>query len=287
LKKRKNNIPIIIRVVQRIFPVLERWAPFLADRIFRLVFYVPAPYPVPVKEQECGQTGKEIELRVEGKTIRGYQWGGADFPYVLLVHGWAGRATQFRRFIPHLLEKGLRVIGFDGPAHGRSDGMKTSIMEFEVMLREIFSAYGKPAGIITHSFGGAAVLYSAMHGLPVDKLVNVASPAIADEILKTYLRAINGSWKSAERFKKFVIRKTGKPFEEFTALHAVRNLREPVDLLMVMDDQDTDVVFRNAEELMKVYPSAKLFRTSGLGHTRILKDEHVIARTIAFITGSL
>lgn len=285
MKKKKNNIPLIIRVVQWLFPVLERWAPPLADRIFRLVFYVPAPYPVPVKEKECGQTGKEIALQVEGKTIRGYQWGDPSLPYVLLVHGWAGRATQFRRFIPHLLERGFCVVGPDGPAHGRSDGVKTSILEFEIMLRTIFHAYGKPAGIITHSFGGAAVLYAAMHGLPVGKLVNIASPSIADEILKTYLRAIHGSWKSAERFKRFVIRKTGKTFEEFTALHAVKNLPQPVNLLMVMDEQDTDVVFRNAEELQKAYPSAKLLRTSGLGHTRILKDELVISKTIEFIIG--
>ncbi|MBL7863899.1 MAG: alpha/beta fold hydrolase [Cyclobacteriaceae bacterium] len=283
MKKKKNNIPLIIRVVQTAFPVLERWAPFLADRVFRLVFYVPARYPVPAKEKDFAATGRNIEVLVNGKTIRGQEWGDASKPYVLLVAGWAGRATQFRRFVPPLMQMGYRVIGPDGPAHGQSDGIKTSIMEYDTMLQKIFEKFGQPTAIITHSFGGAAVLYAAMNGLPVDKLVNIASPSIADEILKTYLRAINGSWKSAERFKKFVIKKTGKSFEEFTALHAVQHLPKPVDLLMIMDEEDADVVFRNAIELMKAYPLAQLYKTSGLGHTRILKDDQVIAKALEFI----
>ena len=176
------------------------------------------------------------------------------------------------------------VIGVDGPAHGQSEGVKTSILEFEKMFKTIFAKEGIPAGIITHSFGGAAVLYAAMQGLPVIRAVNIASPCIADEILKTYLRAINGSWISAAKFKQFVLKKTGKPFEEFTALHAVKNLTSPIDLLMIHDEDDKDVIMLHAEELMKAYPRAKLFRTSGLGHTRILKDEQVIARTIEFLT---
>lgn len=274
----------MLRIVRFLFPVLERVAPFMADRIFRMVFYVPLRYPFPEKEQEVANQGNEFSLSVGEKTIRGRQWGDPARPYIFLVHGWAGRATQFRKFIPPLLEKGYSIIGPDGPAHGRSEGRVTSIPEFHEMFKSIFQKFGEPAGIITHSFGGAAMLYSAMNGLPVRKLVNIASPSIGDEILKTFLRAINGSWSSAERFKKYVIRRTGKPFEEFTACYAVQHLPAPIDLLVINDTEDTDVVFRSAEELLKVYPSATLYKTTGLGHTRILKDEQVIARTIEFIS---
>ena len=283
-KRKKTRIPLLIRIVRAMFPMLERWAPFLADNIFKMVFYVPVKYPVPEKEKECRKEGAAFSLSVAGKTIRGRQWGIPEMPYVLLVHGWAGRATQFRKFIHPLMAKGFRVIGPDGPAHGSSDGVKTSIPEFEEMFKSLFEKFGEPAGIITHSFGGAAILNAAMHGLPVKRLVNIASPSIGDEILKTFLRAINGSWQSAERFKKYVVKKTGKSFDDFTALHAVRHLPKPIDLLVINDELDTDVVFRSAEELLKAYPSAKLYRTSGLGHTRILRDEGVIHETIEFIS---
>ena len=284
MKDKKKNVPLLLRIVRSAFPVLERVAPVLSDRIFRLVFYVPLRYPVPEKEREIEQEAETFQLTVNGKTINGRRWGDASKPYVLLVHGWAGRATQFRKFIPILLQKGFSVIGPDGPAHGRSEGRATSIPEFDQMFRAVYEKFGEPVGIITHSFGGAAILYSAMNGLPIRKLVNIASPSIGDEILKTFLRAINGSWKSAERFKKYVMKRTGKPFEEFTALYAVQHLPRPLDLLVINDTEDKDVVYRSAEELLKVYPAAKLHRTTGLGHTRILRDEEVIARAVEFIS---
>ena len=279
-------MPMLLRATQWAFPRLERWAPFLAHRIFRLVFYVPLKYRVPEKEKEYEQSAQQFSIQVDGKKIQGYSWGNAAHPYVLLVHGWAGRATQFRKFVHPLMDAGFRVVGFDGPAHGKSEGTKASILEFEKVLQSIFQQVGEPAAVITHSFGGAASLYAAMHGLPIRKLINIASPSIADEILKTYLRAINGSWKSAEKFKEFVIKRTGKTFEEFTSLYAVQHLPNTIDLLMVQDEDDEEVPMVNAEELMKVYPTAKLLKTSGLGHSRILKDDQVITRCVEFIKNS-
>ena len=285
MKNKKKRDPFLLRMVRAAFPVFERVAPFVSDRIFRLVFYVPLKYPVPEKEREVEKDASTSHLNVNGKKLVVRTWGDRSRPYVLLVHGWAGRATQFRKFIPVLLQQGFAVVGPDGPAHGRSEGRATSIPEFDIMFRAIYQAYGEPAGIITHSFGGAAILYSAMNGLPIRKLVNIASPSIGDEILKTFLRAINGSWMSAERFKKYVLRRTGKTFDEFTASYAIQRLPGPLDLLVINDTEDKDVVFRSAEEIVRVYPSAKLYPTTGLGHTRILRDDQVIARAVEFVAG--
>lgn len=269
--------------MQWLFPKLEKYAPFLAQRFFRLVFYMPTAYRVPEKEKEAEKLARKFSIQVLGKRVQGYEWGDRSRPYILFIHGWAGRATQFRKFIQPLNAAGFRMVGFDGPAHGKSEGTKTTIFQFEAMLKTIFSELGQPQAMITHSFGGAAALYSAMNGLPVRKLINIASPSIADEILKTYLRAVNGSWTSAQKFKEFVLKITGKPFEEFTSLYAVQHLPHPVDLLMVQDEEDQDVYMVHAEELLKIYPRATLHRTTGLGHTRILKDEKVIERCIEFI----
>jgi hypothetical protein len=120
-------------------------------------------------------------------------------------------------------------------------------------------------------------------GLPVKKLINIASPTIGDEIIDTYLRAINGSWKSGNYFKQYMVRTFGKTFDEFSSLHFIRHLPNPLKLLLVYDEDDKEVFIRHAEELIKIYPSAKLIRTQGLGHTRILKDDAVIETCFRFV----
>ncbi len=283
MKKRKNNPPLILRVIRSAFPYLEKWAPFISNRIFRLVFYFPLRYPVPEKEVEAQSQAKKFLLDITGKKIQVYSWGEDNAPFVLFVHGWAGRATQFRKFVEPLNVAGYRAVAFDGPGHGRSEGRQTSILEFEESLQNVIKALGEPAAIITHSFGGAATLYAAMNGLPVRKLINIASPSVGDEILKTFLRAINGTWLSAAQFKNYVKKRSGRTFEEYSGLYTIQRLPNPIDLMVVQDEDDKDVIFLHAEELLKAYPAAKLLRTSGLGHNRILKDEHVIAQCVDFI----
>ena len=279
---KKDKTPVLLKVVRWWFPKLERFAPSIANRFFVKVFFTPLRYAVPEKEKETLASAKKFTIQILDKNIQCYSWGTG--PLVLLVHGWAGRPTQFRKFITRLVDAGYEVVGFDGPAHGASDGRRTNIKEFEAVIKKLYELKGKPKAIITHSFGGSAVLYSAMNGLPVSKLINIASPVIADDIIRTYLKAINGSWKTAEFFKSYILDTQGKPFEEFTAEHFIRNLRQPIQLLLVHDEDDKDVGIHQAEALIKLYSKAKLFRTKGLGHTRILKDDNVIDICVTFIS---
>ncbi len=261
--------------------MLERFVPWLANQYFIKIFFTPLRYKVPEKEKGIREQAENFNVWIPGKRIQCYSWGSG--PVVLLVHGWAGRASQFRKIIEALVAEGFRVVGFDGPAHGNSEGRSTHIREFEEVFHKIYAITEIPVTIISHSFGGGAVLYAAMNGLPIKKIINIASPSIGDEIIDTYLRAIGGSWKTGKFFKEYFKTKYGRTFDEFTALHAIKNIVQVVDVLLVHDEDDRDVIIRHAEEFVKVYPRAILHRTKGLGHTRILKDEEVIARCVTFI----
>ncbi|HYG03176.1 MAG TPA: alpha/beta fold hydrolase [Chryseosolibacter sp.] len=271
----------MLRAVRWTFPKVEKVAPFLAHRYFVKIFFTPLRYRVPEKEQVIEKTAEKFHVFVAKKKVQCYSWGSG--PVVLLAHGWAGRATQFRKFIEALTTHGYRVVGFDGPAHGQSDGKSTNVVEFEVAFKRIYEVVGEPEAIICHSFGGGAALFSGMHGLRIKKLINIASPTIADEIIRTYLRAINGSWETGKFFKKYILKSYGKSFEEFTALHFISNLTQQIDILLVHDEDDEEVTLDHAKELIRRYPQAQLFQTKGLGHTRILKDDAVISRVVTFI----
>jgi esterase/lipase len=278
---KKDKTPFLLKVVRWVFPRLESISPSLAHRYFVKIFFTPLRYAIPEKERPLLLDAEKFHVGIPGKKIQCYSWGTG--PIILLVHGWAGRPTQFRKIIEQFVQIGYQVVGFDGPAHGKSEGKRTNIREFEEALKKIYEFKGSPEGIITHSFGGGAVLYAASRGLKVKKLINIASPTIGDEIIKTYLRAINGSWKTGQTFKNYILKREGQPFEHFTALHLITLIAEPPSILLVHDEDDKEVYLSHAEALVKVHPSAKLYRTKGLGHTRILKDEGVVQACVTFM----
>jgi pimeloyl-ACP methyl ester carboxylesterase len=280
---KKDKTPFIMRVVRWVFPKVERLLPSVAHRYFVKIFFTPFRYRVPEKEIECAKAAEQFTFEAAGKKIQAYRWGKG--PIVVFVHGWAGRATQFRKFVDICTGMGYQAIAIDGPAHGCSTGKKTNLIEFKDALLELFKLLPQqPIGVITHSFGGVAALYSIVNDLPVTKLVNIASPTIGDEIIRTYLRAINGTARTGDSFKDYMIKTYGKSFDEFSSLHFAKHLPRLVNLLLVYDENDKEVIIKHAEELIKIYPSAQLHRTKGLGHTRILKDDQVIETAIRFIT---
>ncbi len=284
MTKAKIKIPLAFRIIRWGFPKLEKISTRLSGWYFERIFFTPFRYKTPEKELQAEAAAQMFSVTSAEKKIQCYQWGDESKPYVLVVHGWAGRSTQFRRFIPSFNESGYRVIGFDGPAHGKSEGRRTTPAEFEEVIKVISTIKGNPEAIIAHSFGGGASLYAISRGLPVTKLINIASPTIANGIVQSYLNAIGGSWKTGENFKKVIKKKFGKPFEEFTALHLITLVPQNLKLMLVHDENDKDVEISHVYELIKIFPSARLLATKGLGHNRILKDDHVIAECVNFVT---
>jgi pimeloyl-ACP methyl ester carboxylesterase len=200
-----------------------------------------------------------------------------------VVHGWAGRATQFRRFVKPFLKEGYQVVGFDGPAHGKSTGKSTNLNEFLTVIQALNEQFKNIDGIIAHSFGGVASIYAIAERLPVQNLVTIASPTIADEIINTYLKALGGSAKTGQAFKEYIVNKYGRPFEEYSSLAFIKRVPTDFNLLLVHDENDQEVSMDHPNELIKIFPRAQLYKTSGLGHTRILRDNEVIREVVTFI----
>src|SRR3546814_16014929 len=66
-----------------------------------------------------------------GLHIHTYVWGDPQGqPYVLFAHGWSSHCTRFLPWVEHLRGNGYAVVAFDQPAHGRSDGRRSTLPEF-------------------------------------------------------------------------------------------------------------------------------------------------------------
>lgn len=253
----------------------------LAGRLFIRLFFTPLNRKIPESEQVIYRKAEQQVLRVNGKRIQLYSWGSG--PLVLLAHGWAGRGTQFSKFVSPLTSAGYRVVGFDGPAHGRSQGNRTDILEYKTVLDRIVQAIGTPRACITHSFGGTALLYAISEGLRIPVLVSIAGPSIGDKIIGTYLTTLNASARTGNIFREYIMKRTGKSFDEWCALAFITRVPATLKLLLVHDEEDKEVTPDHSHALADRFPAAKLHLTRGLGHYRILKDEAVIAAILSFV----
>lgn len=281
-KQKKNKTPLAIRFVSWIFPKLERIAPSLANRYFIYIFFTPFHYKEPEKEKEFLSSATWFHLTMYSKRVQCYRWGNAG-PRVMCVHGWAGRAGQFREMVPALVKAGFQVYAFDGPAHGRSEGKQTNMIDFGWVMQRLVENEGEFSGIIGHSFGGIAAMYAIAHGLNIPRLITISSPTLPGQVLDNYRAAINATEKVIGALNNYHQKKFGKNFEQFSGIYSVTTLMKPLGLLLVQDENDPEVAVDNATEVKTIYPAANILLTRGLGHTRILRDEEVIKTCVKFL----
>ncbi|HEY9044242.1 MAG TPA: alpha/beta fold hydrolase [Ohtaekwangia sp.] len=281
---KKPRIPWSMRMIRKMFPVLETVAPRYARSLFVRMFFSPWKFAIPEAEQTILQRSDTFILDVEGKAVQVYRWGKG--PVIVLVHGWAGRAGQFRSFIEHFAANGYQVIAFDAPAHGRSSGKQTNIVEFKDAILALEKRVETIHAVIAHSIGGAASLFALAEGLNTATLITLATPADADEILREFGARVQASAKAVQHLRDYIYHTFSRPFEELTAIHFAKQIQSPMRWLVVHDMHDKEIAVRNATLITAAYPQATLKITEGLGHVRILRDEATIQMCLEFVEQS-
>ena len=107
---KKQKVPLLLRLVRWWFPKLERLAPPLATRLFVQLFFTPLHWGFPEKELEWVDKADKTPLNLNGKKVMVYSWGKSTDPIILFVHGWAGRATQFRKFFQPFMDEEVTLV---------------------------------------------------------------------------------------------------------------------------------------------------------------------------------
>jgi pimeloyl-ACP methyl ester carboxylesterase len=221
----------------------------------------------------------------KARNIAVWEWGwqSREAPAVVLAHGWGGHAAQMRAFVFPLLAAGYRVVGFDQPAHGLSEGRLTSLVDFADVLAAVATSRGPVHAVVAHSLGAAAAGFALARGLPVRNAVLVSPPSDVAGYSRRFARwhwipePVRRSMQAAieERY--------GVRWEELEVERVAARINARA--LVIHDREDSVVPWRHGERVARVWPGARLLVTKGLGHGRILRDEGV-ARTVAeFIAG--
>jgi len=222
-----------------------------------------------------------VEYR--GRNLATWRWGPLDAPAVLLAHGWGGYAAQMRGFVPRLLAEGFRVIAYDQPAHGLSEGKLTGLPDFAGALAAVALHHGNVKHVIAHSLGGPALSIALSRGLALESVVLVSPPSDLVGYSRQFARwywmpeALRRAMQAAieERF--------GLRWFDIEVPRLAPRLKTPA--LVIHDHGDSFVPWKQGAALARAWPGARMLSTVGLGHGRILEADITTRAAADFIAG--
>jgi pimeloyl-ACP methyl ester carboxylesterase len=219
------------------------------------------------------------------RLISTWRWGERDAPAVLLAHGWGGNAAQMRAFVFPLLQAGYRVIAYDQPAHGVSEGRLTGLPDFADVLAAVAAHHGNVKAVIAHSLGAAgAALALAWGRTDYRKIVLVSPPSDLVGYSRRFARWYWIPEPVRKAMQNAIEERYGVLWEELEVPRVAPRLS--AQALVIHDRGDRMTPWKHGATVARLWPGARLLSTDGLGHRRILGDESVTRAAADFISGS-
>lgn len=284
LKNKKSLTPslIIPKNVSYFAKTLELISSKLASFFGIRLFITPVNFPIPKREQYMLKSAQRKRLHIPEikKEIEILSYGYSK-KKVLLVHGWSGRSTQLVAFADKLLENGYMVISFDGPAHGSSTGKTTMMPEFLKTIQKINTTFGPFEAAIGHSFGATSLYNAAATFLGIKTFIAIGSGDRISDIISNFAKNLYLNEKSAKKIQSGLEKKWMIHIDDFSSSTVAKKIKIPV--LVVHDIIDGDVPVSCAYRIRQNLEKGSLLITNGLGHTKILRNNEIVHKSIKFI----
>ena len=275
------KIPKIIILSSKVIAFIStKWAVAYASKLF----ITPMKHKLPKREMEMAEKSKQqmITIPMIERKINVYEYGKRDIgKKVLLVHGWSGRGTQLCKIADELIMSGYVTVSFDAPAHGKSPGNSTIMVDFIASIIEIDKQFGPFEAAIGHSLGGMSVMNAIKEGLKVEKAIIIGSGDIVEHITDDFVAKLGLkpiiSKLLCERFEQ----KYGGKMNDYSAYKAAETTLIPT--LVIHDKNDPEVPVKAGINIHNHLKNGELMLTEKLGHRKILADQQVIEKIINFI----
>lgn len=210
---------------------------------------------------------------------------------VMVVHGWTSEASFMTALAEPIRRAGWRTVLFDCPAHGLSDGRRTTLVDSARAALVVAEAFGPVHAFVTHSFGSLVSLLVAEGGPPLlrrvvpDRFVLVAAPNRLSDVTAHFGRHIGLGARAQRAYERHLERIGGRPLAGFTSVAMLRATGRPALVVHARDDHE--VPFRDAEAIVAANPRAELAAFDGLGHRKILYASPPIRAAVAFLARDL
>lgn len=271
------------RLIRTKFQILSKLSLTLTARKGIELFFRTSRYKRPEREKQLLTKAKEkFIFKHKEKELIAWAWGKGET--ILLVHGWNGRGTQLGSLIEPLVLAGYRVVAFDAPGHGDSNGNHLSLVEFSEIILSISKNIGFLRGVISHSLGSAATTLALTAGLDVSWAIYIAPPFQPRDYIDKFSNFMRIPPEATSLMKTMMSSDLGYSWESLDIPNLAKSLKTP--LLVFHDKEDKDVSWSEGNALVNSWPGAKLLTTQGLGHRKILHDKDVMKYIVHFIEGN-
>ena len=286
MSKKNKNISQSLRI-PRVILLISKFFAFISTKLVTLfaskLFTTPIKHKVPKRELEMDRKSIQNLMFVPAinKQVMVYQYGESD-KKILLVHGWSGRGTQLFKIADALLTAGYSTISFDAPAHGKSPGNETIMVDFIASILEINKKFGPFEAVVGHSLGGMSVLNAIKRGLIVDHAVIIGSGDVVQDILDDFISKLELKPIISTKLRLHFEKKYNEKMDDFSGHKAASEITIPV--LVIHDKDDQEVPVKAGIHIHENLKNGKLILTEGLGHRKILGDVNVVQKIVEFIT---
>jgi pimeloyl-ACP methyl ester carboxylesterase len=255
----------------------------LIKKVYR-AFFSPGKYEVKPTDQAVLESGNNFRIPFEGGELAVTAWGEENAPAVLLMHGWGGSRAQMTGFVGPLLSAGFRVVAYDQPAHGESDGKTTNVLEIAPTMELVLKQAGNFDAIIAHSFGTIITSYALVKR-------NFPSPSKL-----VYFGSFNRLMDALPRFQEqaklpdeiilalgaMVYENFGHDvLDEIVNENLVTQIHIPV--LMFHDRSDNVTPVEDSRAIANAWTHAQYVETNGMSHRGALQSTEVHEQVIQFL----
>jgi pimeloyl-ACP methyl ester carboxylesterase len=224
---------------------------------------------------------RELRIASAGEELAAWAWG--ERPNVFLVHGWEADHADMLGFVEPLIAAGLTPLAIDLPAHGRSTGMLASIPHMAKALADAAAALGPFDAIIAHSIGCAVTTCALWEGMTAARAVMLASPVRYRWYARHAARAMGLTEDDWPDMREALL-KAGVRIDEIDSTLMAPSLKQAALFFHSADDKVVPI--SHGRETASHWPGAEFRQVEGLGHTRLLRDEAVIAASVRFAAGA-
>jgi len=271
-----------INIIRYLFSNLGPVFPNIAATIGVNLFYSPRRFQPHSAEEKIKQISLTTFFNSSQGKLKVYHWPGKRKENVLLVHGWEGRATQLYKFVQPILDKGYGALAFDGPAHGASEGEKTTLPLFAQAIEDIYKTY-EISYIIAHSFGAGASAIAIHNGLKVNRAVLIAAPYSVENVVNRFGKFLKIPDKISKRMHVLMESSKwhGKPRECFSFSTLGENITIP--LFIVHDKSDQYILYEDGCKVHECCKNSVFMQTDGYGHNAVIRNNNVIEKSINFL----